>query len=86
MFPLRMYVTHSCPFCQQALRFLESHPHPAHSVQIVYVDDDEEAKDEFRSKGFTGVPAFEQGETRWQGFFPARLDQALAQISASPEN
>ncbi len=35
-----MYATHTCHFCQQALRWLAEHPKLAHTVDVQFVDAD----------------------------------------------
>ncbi len=72
-----MYATHTCHFCQQALRWLAEHPKLAHTVDVQFVDADAIAREAFQACGFRGVPAFVALADQWSGWDPARLARAL---------
>lgn len=72
-----MYATHTCPFCQRALRWLTEHPEWAHTVDVQFVDADAIAREAFQARGFRGVPAFVAPADQWSGWDPARLARAL---------
>lgn len=72
-----MYATHTCHFCQQALRWLAEHPDLAHSVDVLFVDANEAARDAFHTRGFRGVPTFVMETESWSGWDPARLTRVL---------
>ena len=77
MKPVTVYVTHSCPFCHQALRWLSEHPETSRNVQVQFVDNDRRALSEFRSHGFSGVPAFVAANDQWSGWDPGRLQRVM---------
>ena len=74
---ITMYATRTCPHCQRAPAYLKDHE-VGDNVRVVFVDQDELAADEFRRKGFKGVPAFAAPDDQWQGFDPARLAKVLS--------
>lgn len=72
-----VYVTHSCPFCRQALQWLSDHPETSSNVQVHFVDHNSQTLSEFRRHGFAGVPAFVAATDQWVGWDPGRLQRAM---------
>ncbi len=77
MKPVTVYVTHSCPFCHQALRWLSKHRETSRNVQVQFVDNDRSVLSEFRSHRFSGVPAVVAASDQWNGWDPDRLQRVM---------
>jgi len=73
-----LYATHTCGFCQKALRWLAEHSEASPFVIVRFVDEDDDARESFRAHGFRGVPAFVADHDQWSGWNPERLERVLA--------
>ena len=72
---VKLFETHSCPWCRKTKEFLEQHKIP---FKQIYVDDDQKAAEEMIEKsGQMGVPVIEIDGDIIIGYNPNALAKAL---------
>ncbi len=78
---LVIYTTSWCAICKRAKAYLDAKSVPYTEKDIETSD---EARDEYKERGGTGVPLFDIGGTILQGFSETTLDEALGGGASEP--
>lgn len=69
-----LFSTHSCGYCKKARRYLEGQ---GVAYQEFFIDDSEQAYDQFKDLGGRGVPLLVIGDEVIKGYNPSAISEAL---------